>query len=173
MVRIFDLDETLAAIAMERVLGGSVRQQLRKGGLGLPRAVRWFTTAAEALAHVHEKRVVHRDVKPSNMLLRQDDRVVLTDFGVACEMDLSAAESTGAGEGTLQYMPPEQRAGAPAHPSMDVHALGASLAEVLEHLSTEAPADLVELAAICRRAEPSERPDARWVHARLSARDPG
>src|SRR5690606_18990570 len=84
IVRIFDLDESLAAIAMERVLGGSVRGELKKGGIPLARIVRWAQTSADALAYIHAAGVVHRDFKPSNMLLRADDRVVLTDFGVAC-----------------------------------------------------------------------------------------
>lgn len=169
IVRIFDLDESLAAIAMERVLGGSVRQELRKGDLPPERIRRWFQSAAEALAHVHAGGVVHRDFKPSNMLLRADDRVVLTDFGIACEVGWAAAEGAGGPEGTLAYMPPEQRAGAPAHPSMDLSAFGTSLQEALEHASSAPPPLLGELAAACLRRDPKERPTAAEIAARLAA----
>ncbi|HEY8429031.1 MAG TPA: protein kinase, partial [Sandaracinaceae bacterium] len=164
IVRIFDLDEALAAVAMERVLGGSVRQELKKGGLPLARIVRWLVTSAEALAYVHEAGIVHRDIKPSNMLLRADDRVVLTDFGVAAEVGKTPQ---AAGEGTLGYMPAEQRAGAPAHPSMDIHAFGASMKEILDHASSAPPEELRELSAACMRSDPEARPTAAWLAERL------
>lgn len=166
VVRIFDLDETLAAIAMERVLGGSVRQELKKGALPVARILRWLVTSADALAHVHEAGIVHRDFKPSNMLLREDDRVVLTDFGVASD---AGKRPAAAGEGTLGYMPAEQRAGAAAHPSMDVHALGASMREILDHASSAPPEELRELAAACMRSDPKARPTAVELLERLSA----
>lgn len=169
VVRVFDLDEPLAAISMERVLGGSVRQALTKGGLPLARIVRVFHTTAEALAHIHAAGIVHRDVKPSNMLLRADDRVVLTDFGVACRAGEVPALGRGAGEGTLAYMPEEQRAGAAARPTMDIHALGVSMMELLEHAESEPPDYLQQLAAACMRSEPQERPSAEWLAAQLSA----
>lgn len=166
VVRVFDLDETLAAIAMERVLGGSVRQELKKGALPVARIVRWMVTSAEALAYVHQAGVVHRDFKPSNMLLRADDRVVLTDFGVAA---VAGEVPSAAGEGTLGYMPAEQRAGAAAHPAMDLHALGASMKEILDHAAAPPPAELYELAAACMRSDPKERPTAEWLLGRLRA----
>ncbi|HJL22038.1 MAG TPA: serine/threonine-protein kinase, partial [Polyangiaceae bacterium LLY-WYZ-15_(1-7)] len=83
VVRIFDLDPRLGAIAMEWVVGGSVRVELGRGAVPAERARRWIATALEALAFVHGRGVVHRDLKPSNFLLREDDRVVLTDFGLA------------------------------------------------------------------------------------------
>lgn len=169
IVRIFDLDESLAAIAMERVLGGSVRGELKKGGIPLARIVRWAQTSADALAYIHAAGVVHRDFKPSNMLLRADDRVVLTDFGVACRAGEQPAAGQGAGEGTLAYMPPEQRAGAPAHPSMDVFAFGTAMNEILDHAATEPPPALRELALSCLRADPKQRPTSDWLSKRLRA----
>lgn len=170
IVRIFDLEESLAAIAMERVLGGSVRQQLRKGALGIDRIQWWFHTAAEALAHVHERGVVHRDFKPSNMLLRRDDRVVLTDFGVACELERPLEQPGVGAEGTLAYMPPEQRKGAPPHPSMDLYALGVSLREVLEQAAGDPPAFMNECVSACLRRDPGQRPNASWVAEQLEER---
>lgn len=168
VVRIFDLDESLAAIAMERVLGGSVRQELRKGALAPARIQRWFRTAADALAHVHASGVVHRDFKPSNMLLRGDDRAVLTDFGVACDKGWTPPRGTAGAEGTLQYMPREQRMGQAAHPSMDLYAVGASLKETLEHAASPPPPVLSELAAACMRQDPGQRPTAAEIAAALA-----
>jgi len=170
VVRIFDLDESLAAIAMERVIGGSVRREIGKGAIAVSRIARWFHTAADALAHVHARGMVHRDFKPSNMLLRGDDQVVLTDFGVACEVGYTPARGKGMGEGTLAYMSPEQRGGAPAHPAMDIHAVGVSMREVIEHAGADVPQPLREVAAACLRSDPTQRPNAAWVAEALEGR---
>lgn len=170
VVRIFDLDESLAAIAMERILGGSVRREMEKGAVTLERIRLWFHTAADALAHVHERGFVHRDFKPSNMLLRSDERVVLTDFGVACAAGWVSEGAAAMAEGTLAYMAPEHRAGAPAHAAMDVHALGVALREVLEHAASPPPARMVECAAACVRRDPAQRPTAAWVAEQLEER---
>ncbi|MBX3270085.1 MAG: protein kinase [Sandaracinaceae bacterium] len=170
VVRIFDLDEGLAAIAMERVLGGSVRRELEKGAIPVERIRRWFETAAETLAHVHERGVVHRDVKPSNLLIRADEHAVLTDFGLACERGAVGAGDAPRAEGTLAYMSPEQRAGAPAEPAMDVFALGVALREVLEHVASPPPPAWAEHVAACVRDEPGARPPAGWLAERLRER---
>lgn len=165
IVRIFDLDDALAAIAMECVSGGSVRAEMRKVDLPPSRVLRWFATAAAALEHVHARGIVHRDIKPSNMLLRADDRVVLTDFGLAHALSDGDGDAEAGAGGTLAYMPPEQRAGAPAAPSMDIYAFGASLMEVLEVTAFDEPTRgmdtaLSALARECMREAPSDRPNA-------------
>ena len=156
VVRILELDPPLGAIAMELCRGGSVRRELARGVLTLARARQWMATTLEAVAFVHDAGFVHRDLKPSNFLLRDDDRVVLTDFGLALER--GRTQNARVGEGTLQYMPPEQRTNAPAEPSMDVHALGVVLRELLDALGAEGPAEWRELSAACLRREPRTRP---------------
>ena len=158
VIRVFDLDEGLGAIAMEWVRGGSVRQQLRKGAVPIERVRRWAASALEALHYVHRHQVVHRDLKPSNLLLREDDSIVLTDFGLATPTGSTPQARGGGGEGTLAYMAPEQRAGRPALPSADVHAFGASLREMLSQASGERDPGLLELAEACMRREPTARP---------------
>ncbi|MGF1467186.1 MAG: protein kinase [Sandaracinaceae bacterium] len=155
VVRILDLDAALGALAMERVRGGSVRAALNRGEVKRERVRRWFVTAAHALAFVHRSGVVHRDLKPSNLLLRQDDRAVLTDFGLATRA--GSRPGPRAGEGTLAYMPPEQRAGEPADPAMDLYALGASLREILTALG-EAPAPWWAIADALTAEDPARRP---------------
>ncbi|MEM9195477.1 MAG: protein kinase [Myxococcota bacterium] len=157
VVRVFDLDEALGAIAMEWVRGGSVRRELERGTVSRERLLRWFRTALDALAFVHQNGFVHRDIKPSNLLLRADDRVVLTDFGLAARIGEEVPLRGGAGEGTLAYMPQEQRAGAAAAESQDIHAFGATLREVVHHAHGDNDT-LVELAEACTRAEPHDRP---------------
>lgn len=156
VVRVLDVDETLGAIAMEAIEHGSIRTWLSKGAIPADRLLPWAHSAIEALTYVHAQGVVHRDLKPSNMLLRTSGRVVLTDFGIAQRRGEAVAAPSG--EGTLAYMPPEQRAGAPADFSMDVHALGATLRELFGQLEGEAPEALVEIAAACVRTDPAARP---------------
>ncbi|MFK7990134.1 MAG: protein kinase [Sandaracinaceae bacterium] len=165
VVRIFDLEESLAAIVMERVTGGAVRGQIRKGQIPLARALRWFITGADALSHVHQRGYVHRDFKPSNMLLRETDRAVLTDFGLACPI----GEEPEAGEGTRQYMPPEQRRGDAAAPTMDVFALGVSLDEVMTHCPETTPPEVLTVVRACMAESPEDRPDASHVRRELEA----
>jgi serine/threonine-protein kinase len=166
VVRIFDLDEELMAIAMEHVPGGSVRDRLSRRAAPVEEARRWLVTAAEAMAFVHGRGWVHRDLKPSNWLLRSDGRVVLTDFGVAARIGQAPSARVGGGEGTLAYMPPEQRAGAPAQPAEDVHAFGATLAEIAEVVGGDNAA-WVELAKACMRREPRDRPTVVELRAAL------
>jgi predicted Ser/Thr protein kinase len=156
IIRIFDLDPKLGAIAMEWVRGGSIRLELSKGAVPFARVSRWLATALEALSFVHAADVVHRDLKPSNFLLREDDRVVLTDFGLATHA--GDASGAAAGQGTLAYMAPEQRGNAPATTAMDVYALGATMEELFSASLGDVPASWRELALACKRGDPRSRP---------------
>jgi serine/threonine-protein kinase len=167
VVRIFDLDPRLGAIAMEWVRGGSVRQKLDAGGIPFSRVSTWLKTALEALAFVHAAGFVHRDIKPSNFLLREDDRVVLTDFGLATR--IGEVGSASGGQGTLAYMAPEQRrAESEAAPPEDIHAFGATLRELLGKTTGEIPDGLVALSEACTRADPASRPSVDELVSALS-----
>ena len=93
----------------------------------------WGLQAAEALAHAHSRNVIHRDVKPSNLILDDDNRVWLTDFGLAKRMDDVNATITSAILGTPRYMSPEQASGVanPIDHRTDLYSLGATLYELL------------------------------------------
>lgn len=163
VVRIVDIDPSLGAIAMELCPGGSVRRELARGCVTVERATRWMDSTLEAVEFVHGAGFVHRDLKPSNFLLRAGDQVVLTDFGLALER--GATQRARLGEGTLQYMSPEQQANAPAAASMDVHALGAVLRELTEAVGASAPAAWSELSAACLRRDPHARPTVTTLRA--------
>ena len=101
---------------LSRVLG-------RVGRLHAGAAMHVVAQAAQALQAVHDKGIVHRDVKPANLLVRPDGAVAITDFGVALGGG-TALTSSGALLGTPSYLSPEQVLGQPATPRSDIYALG-------------------------------------------------
>jgi serine/threonine protein kinase len=97
---------------MKYVTGHSLEQMLDKGPLPIELARRVLRDAAMALGHAHKRGIVHRDVKPANIMLETDGRVVLTDFGISKALEGgSALTGTGAIIGTPHYMAPEQAKG--------------------------------------------------------------
>lgn len=139
IARVFDYLESskLQVIVMEYLGGGSIEDHLssRQGPLGIDESLCICIKAAEGLEYAHEQGVVHRDIKPGNIMLFDDevpDSVRLTDFGVAKNVghnhNLTMA---GANVGTLWYMPPEQFNNEAPTPLVDVYALGATLYEMI------------------------------------------
>ena len=97
---------------MKYVNGSSLEQRLEQGPLPIDLARRILRDAAMALGHAHKRGIVHRDVKPANIMLESDGRVVLTDFGISKALDGgSALTGTGNIIGTPHYMAPEQAKG--------------------------------------------------------------
>jgi len=118
-------------MAMEYLPGGSLLPHLA-GPLQAQAALAWLRQAARALAPLHRQRLVHRDVKPANFLLRADGTLVLADLGLAAEAGTCCASFTeGVLVGTPRYVAPEQLQGAPVQPAADVYALGVLLYEML------------------------------------------
>jgi eukaryotic-like serine/threonine-protein kinase len=196
LVSVFDggLHRGRPYLVMQLIRGQSLYAMLRGGALPAELAVPLMALLADGLAHVHGRGVVHRDVKPSNILLDQQGLPYLGDFGIAL---LSGhARVTGADEivGTPAYLAPEQVYGGRLGPAVDIYALGLVLLECLtgrrEYNGTSRmkaalarldrgpriPADLpAELAAFLRAmtdAEPDRRPTAQQcveaLHSMLS-----
>jgi hypothetical protein len=135
IVAIFDTCSTddAEAIVMELVRGPTLREVLdRNGSLPPGRAVAIARQVADALAHAHASGLVHRDVKPGNILLADDGRVLVTDFGIAKAAE-ETSDLTDAGQvvGTAKYLSPEQVQGKPLDGRADVYALGVVLYEML------------------------------------------
>ncbi|MCW2699679.1 MAG: pknA2 [Blastococcus sp.] len=117
--------ETLAYLVMELVTGEPLSALLaREGGLGTPTTLSILRQTAFALGEAHRAGMVHRDVKPGNILVCSDGHVKITDFGIAWSARSVALTRTGQVIGTPQYLSPEQAEGKLATPASDVYGLG-------------------------------------------------
>ncbi|MGQ5261692.1 serine/threonine-protein kinase [Micromonospora sp. ZYX-F-536] len=113
-------------LVMEFVEGEPLSKRIEASGrLDVAETMSIVAQAAQALNAAHRGGIVHRDVKPSNLLVQEDGTVVLVDFGVARSTNVTSITSTNAVPGTALYMAPEQAAGRPVSGATDIYALGA------------------------------------------------
>jgi serine/threonine-protein kinase len=189
-------DDGLAFLVMELVEGKPLSAILNERGALPPAEVRSILAqAALALGVAHEARVVHRDVKPANIMVREDGLVKLTDFGIARALDASGHTRHGEVLGTPNYISPEQALGHAATGASDLYALGVvahemlsgkrpfdrgtPMATALSHvneppprLPDDVPEDLRDLIAECLEKDPQKRPaNAAAVAVRLGLGD--
>jgi len=138
VIRIFDLGQAkgLKFITMEFVEGQDLRAVLReRGKLPPEEAVRIISQVCRALESAHAAGVVHRDLKPQNIMLDPKDRVYVMDFGIAHSLETPGMTQTGALMGTPEYMSPEQAKGIKVDARSDLFALGIILYELLTGIS--------------------------------------
>lgn len=168
-------------IVMEMVRGGSLYDRLESGPLPVPEVIRLGLDVLSALCAAHAEGVLHRDVKPANVLLRPDGSAVLTDFGIAALHDSTGLTSTGVLIGSPEYIAPERVRGAEGLAASDLWSLGmmlyvaaegvhplrraSSLATVVAVLDEPLPAPVRSgpLGPVLERLlvrDPAERPDA-------------
>jgi eukaryotic-like serine/threonine-protein kinase len=156
-------------IAMEYVPGGTLKERSLREGVLESAAVRITLQIAEALSEAHEQGVIHRDIKPQNVLLTHKGAVKVTDFGIAraasSASTSSAATGTGVVLGTAAYMSPEQARGEPVGPQSDLYSLGIVLYEMLTGtLPYEAESPITQ--AMMHISEPPRSP--RQVNGKVS-----
>ncbi|MBO0699815.1 MAG: protein kinase [Zavarzinella sp.] len=141
----------LPYLVMEYVPGVSLQQRLdRDGPLPVEDILRIGAQAAAGLAAAHAQDLIHRDVKPANILLDKDGNVRLTDFGLARAVDDTSLTQTGVIAGTPQYMAPEQARGAPLDHRADLFSLGSVLYAMCTGRSPfRGPSTVVVLKRVC------------------------
>jgi len=120
-----------AFFVMQLVSGRTLADRLREHPLPAADTTQLGVELADALAYVHARGVIHRDVKPANVLLDERNRPHLSDFGIATMIDSTQITHTGLMIGTAAYLAPEQVRGHPVGPEADIYALGLVLLECL------------------------------------------
>ena len=127
--------EGMLWLAMDLVEGTDLEDALyTKGALSEEAAVRVFSDVAAGLAHAHERNVIHRDVKPANILIMPDGAGRIVDFGIAVQDGRTRLTAAGSMNGTPAYMAPETFGGKPTAELLDIYALGQALHESLTGL---------------------------------------
>jgi eukaryotic-like serine/threonine-protein kinase len=166
----FDAGDQRPYLVMEYVPGGDLRQRLTEGGEGVE-VERLAGELLAALRHIHSAGVLHRDVKPQNVLIGEDGRAQLTDFGIAQPRDATQITQTGNVLGTERYIAPEVLRGEPPSERSDLYALGMVLAEVARN---GVGFGIWELIDSLRSEDPRDRPSgASAALAELERARPG
>src|SRR5437763_4560119 len=149
-------DRSHVYIAYEYVPGRTLREALRAGEVDDSAALEVAAQIAEALAHAHDRGIVHRDVKPSNVLLAESGGVDvrLLDFGLAQMAEFDTLTALGDVPGTLAYIAPERLQGLTAPPAADVWGLGVVLWEALAGEHPFWGGDLSETSRIIQQGAP-------------------
>ncbi|WP_033543696.1 Stk1 family PASTA domain-containing Ser/Thr kinase [Planococcus sp. CAU13] len=158
IVNIFDVGEdgSMPYLVMEYVPGKTLKEYIiEHSPLQPERAVKIMKQLASALAHAHHNQIVHRDIKPQNILMDADGNVKITDFGIAMALSATSYTQTNSVLGTVHYLSPEQARGGNATKKSDIYSLGIVMYELLtgrlpfsgesavsialKHLQTETP----------------------------------
>jgi len=188
VVRVFDslTEGDDVVLVMEYVAGEDLSTALRRGALERPRGLEVLRAVGAALDHAHEHGVVHRDVKPANVLLGSSGTVKLADLGIATAAEMTRITRTGVAPGTVAYMAPEQLEGNRVTAATDIYAFatvayevlsghraraGATPLEIMHRIATEpapslrdswpeAPAGAVGALCDGMSARPEERPSS-------------
>ena len=134
IVEVYDVGEDNGKyfIVMEYVQGLTLKQLIKKrGALTLPEVQDIMLQLTSAVAHAHESYIIHRDIKPQNVIILEDGRVKIMDFGIAVALNAGEFTQTNSVMGTVYYIPPEQANGGAATIKSDIYSLGILMYELV------------------------------------------
>jgi serine/threonine-protein kinase len=175
-IRNIELAPPVPFIAMDYVPGGSVGDRLKAGNVSLLEAVRWTREGLDGLAHAHDEQVLHRDLKPDNLLLDANGRAVLADFGIAEDTMRKLLVMPAI---YLPHVAPELLGGVPSSRASDIFAMGCTLYRLLtgalpfatptdaaagkftspHRLSAQIPMSLTRVVSTALAVDPADRYD--------------
>ncbi len=134
IVQIYDVgeDDGNFYIVMEYIKGQTLKQLIKKRGkLSVPETVDIMCQLTDGLAHAHDSYIIHRDIKPQNIMILDDGMVKITDFGIAMAINASDLTQTNSVMGSVHYLPPEQASGKGSTIKSDIYSLGIMMYEML------------------------------------------
>ena len=134
IVQIYDHgeDDGNFYIVMEYINGQTLKQLIKKRGkLSVPETIDIMSQLTDGLAHAHDSYIIHRDIKPQNIMILDDGMVKITDFGIAMAINASDLTQTNSVMGSVHYLPPEQASGKGSTIKSDIYSLGIMMYEML------------------------------------------
>lgn len=149
IVEMYDVgeDDGKYYIVMEYVEGKTLKNLIKKrGGLTLPEVIDIMTQLTSAIACAHDSNIIHRDIKPQNVLIKEDGIIKITDFGIAMALNSNELTQTNSVMGSVHYLPPEQANGKGATVKSDIYSLGIVMFELLTGILPFKGENAVEIA---------------------------
>lgn len=183
IVNIYDVGEedSIYYIVMEYVDGQTLKQYIQKNSpIGIEEALEIMEQLTSAISHAHQNHIIHRDIKPHNILIDYEGNVKITDFGIAMALSATSITQTNSVLGSVHYLSPEQARGGMANKKSDIYSLGIVMFELLtgrlpfsgesavsialKHLQSETPS--------LRRWNPSIPQSVENIVLKATAKDP-
>ncbi len=134
IVEMYDVGEDNGTyyIVMEYIEGRTLKQLLKKrGNLTAPEVVDIMLQLTDGIAHAHDMYIIHRDLKPQNIMISDDGKIKITDFGIAMALNSTQLTQTNSVMGSVHYLPPEQASGKGSTTKSDIYSMGIMLYELL------------------------------------------
>ncbi|KGR73847.1 Stk1 family PASTA domain-containing Ser/Thr kinase [Ureibacillus sinduriensis] len=167
IVSIYDVgeDQDMHYIVMEYIKGKTLKQYINEfSPISPARSVQIMKQLTSAIAHAHENQIIHRDIKPQNILVDHEGNVKVTDFGIATSLTATSYTKTNSVIGTVHYLSPEQARGGTATSQSDIYALGIVLYELL---TGELPFSGESAVSIALKHLQAETPSVRALDASI------
>ena len=149
IVEMYDVGEDNGShyIVMEYIEGKTVKQLLKKrGSLTVSEAVDIMLQLTDGIAHAHDSYIIHRDLKPQNIMIQEDGKIKITDFGIAMALNAAQLTQTDSVMGSVHYLPPEQASGKGSTIKSDIYSMGILFYEILTGVLPYKGENAVEIA---------------------------